>query len=66
MYGLNFEDRRVRDLSQLFQAKTVKVVDDSMKKDRIAGMERVPLLLVIFKSHNFLQELTQVFVYTLH
>ena len=35
VYGLNFEDGRVRDLSQLFQAKTVKVVEDTTKKLRI-------------------------------
>merc|ERR1740128_1201282 len=35
VYGLNFEDGRVRDLAQLFQTKTVKVVEDTTKKLRI-------------------------------
>merc|ERR1719219_1263992 len=32
IYGLNFEDGRVRDLAQLFQAKTIKIVEDTTKK----------------------------------
>ena len=35
VYGLNFEDGRVRDLSQLFNAKVQKVVEDTTKKLRI-------------------------------
>ena len=35
VYGLNFEDGRVRDLSQLFSAKVQKVVEDTTKKLRI-------------------------------
>ena len=30
-----FQDGRVRDLSQLFQAKTIKIVEDTTKKLRI-------------------------------
>merc|ERR1719334_29711 len=35
IYGLNFEDGRVRDLAQLFSAKVQKVVEDTTKKLRI-------------------------------
>merc|ERR1719153_1423233 len=35
VYGLNFEDGRVRDLAQLFSAKVQKVVEDTTKKLRI-------------------------------
>merc|ERR1719187_2066410 len=35
IYGLNFEDGRVRDLAQLFNAKVQKVVEDTTKKLRI-------------------------------
>ena len=47
VYGLNFEDGRVRDLSQLFSAKVQKVVEDTTKKLRIV---------------EHLQELAQVHV----
>ena len=47
VYGLNFEDGRVRDLSQLFSAKVQKVVEDTTKKLRIV---------------EHLQELAQVLV----
>jgi len=35
IYGLNFEDGRVRDLSQLFSTKVQKVVEETTKKLRI-------------------------------
>ena len=39
MFGINiniyFQDGRVKDLSQLFQAKTIKIVEDTTKKLRI-------------------------------
>ena len=44
VYGLNFEDGRVRDLSQLFQAKTVKIVEDTTKKLRIVEHLQVRIL----------------------
>ena len=47
VYGLNFEDGRVRDLSQLFQAKTAKVVEDTTKKLRIVEHLQVKKLFVI-------------------
>ena len=50
VYGLNFEDGRVRDLSQLFQAKTVKIVEDTTKKLRIVEH----LQVIILSSKIFL------------
>jgi hypothetical protein len=35
IYGLNFEDGRVRDLAQLFNAKVQKVVEDTTQKLRV-------------------------------
>ena len=34
-FNSTLQDGRVRDLSQLFQAKTIKIVEDTTKKLRI-------------------------------
>ena len=50
VYGLNFEDGRVRDLSQLFSAKVQKVVEDTTKKLRI--VEHLQELAQVRKLYN--------------
>ena len=57
VYGLNFEDGRVRDLSQLFSAKVQKVVEDTTKKLRIVEhlQELAQVLVKISGLSKFLQ-----------
>ena len=62
VYGLNFEDGRVRDLSQLFSAKVQKVVEDTTKKLRI--VEHLQELAQVRKLYNnFLKVTLNLFQY---